>query len=326
MLRPLAVVLAVLIATPAVAAPSPVPVAAPAPFKDPQDRFTLSLPPRWTVGPDPTNAAITTATGPNQQAMKLVAAKLAGDGTLETYVAGSLAAWSAIWKVREDQPAQLGPLAARRLVIDQTIGNETTRLLKWFATQDGHVYVLTAYASPAAFAVRRAGYEAIAATFVPGAWTAVQAPTAAGTHEEPRWALALPAGWRLASRMGEDQVIWKKQDGKVEGTLRVRFAGHALKPMGAKAAVAKEKATFADDPDWHLLAEGQATLGGKPAHRLVTLYRVQEGDAVSAEYEALWAADPDGDLLLLSFGVDAEEPTPALRADLEKILAGFRWR
>ena len=89
--------------------------------------------------------------------------------SLDDYVKNSTAAWERIWKIEERSETMLGGKRALRLVILQTTGADTKRLLKYFvASHQGGATVITLYAEPEAFAGRLVELEAIARSFQPG--------------------------------------------------------------------------------------------------------------------------------------------------------------
>jgi len=156
------------------APPTPAPDLKPGPPKrlsDSRERFSLEVTRDWEVVPpeaDPVMAklggiSLARGTSPRQESLKAVAVEMLIADDLAEYVETSLGAYKSIWKIEQRGEVMLAGKKGVRLVILQTIGSATTRLLKYFvALPQKQALVMTFAAPPDAFAARLAAYEALA--------------------------------------------------------------------------------------------------------------------------------------------------------------------
>jgi hypothetical protein len=161
---------------PAAASATAAPAAAGPPrrVQDARGRFSLEAPGEWQAIPDPVleklgGFALRRDQPAPAATLKAVAVDFPVPMSLEEYVGNSTSAYSAIWKVEERSKATLAGKRAVRLVMLQTLGEDTKRLLKYFVkSHRGGATVLTIAVDPAAFAGRLAEFEAIALSMKAG--------------------------------------------------------------------------------------------------------------------------------------------------------------
>ncbi|MET0556354.1 MAG: hypothetical protein ABW221_25160 [Vicinamibacteria bacterium] len=154
--------------------PTPAPPLQPGPARrlsDARGRFSLEAPGDWAVVPpeaDPVMArlggiSLRRGAGPGEESLKAVAVEMLIADDLAEYVDTSVGAYRSIWQIEERGDVTLAGARGVRLVLLQTIGPATTRLLKYFlALPEKQVLVMTLAAPPGGFAARLASYEAVA--------------------------------------------------------------------------------------------------------------------------------------------------------------------
>lgn len=140
------------------------------PYVDPEARFSIEFPRGWNVGLDPFQILVATAPRETaadafQETIKIVATDVAPGTTLDGYYRASLDIYRSIWKVHGAAEGAVAGARARRVVIDQAIGSQKTRLLKCFVLGQGRVFVITLASEPAAFDRQLPVFEAALATF-----------------------------------------------------------------------------------------------------------------------------------------------------------------
>lgn len=134
-------------------------------------RFSLEVPGDWAVVPaeeDPVMArlgglSLRRGAGPGEETLKAVAVEMRIADDVSEYADTSAGAYRSIWAVEKREDVTLAGARAVRLVVLQTIGAASTRLLKYFvALPERQAVVLTLAAPPDAFAARLEEFETIA--------------------------------------------------------------------------------------------------------------------------------------------------------------------
>ncbi|MBX7187112.1 MAG: hypothetical protein K1Y01_18370 [Vicinamibacteria bacterium] len=104
---------------------------------------------------------------PSEEHLKILAVEMLIADDIAEYADTSTGAYASIWKVEERAEVRLSGARAERLVIEQKIGDVTTRLLKYFVALPGKSVAVMTFAAPApVFASRLDAYEAIVRTLV----------------------------------------------------------------------------------------------------------------------------------------------------------------
>lgn len=157
-----------------IASPAPAPAPEPGPprrHSETRQRFSLEVPRDWAVVPaeaDPVMAklggiSLRRGAAPREESLKAVAVEMLIADDVAEYADTSIGAYRAIWTIEQREDVTLGGARAVRLVILQSIGGATTRLLKYFVALPGkQAVVMTFAAPPDAFAGRLEAYEALA--------------------------------------------------------------------------------------------------------------------------------------------------------------------
>jgi hypothetical protein len=295
-----------LLAPPAFAAPDA------QPYADETLGYKLSLPAGWAVAPGMIMAATSPLTGPAdkfQESIKVVAADLQAGVTLEAYLQNSLDAWKAIWKVQSRETVQVGGQPGVRLVIDQTLNQNKTRLVKTFVTHGGKVYVVTCAAEPARFKQYQPLFDRALASL---AFSPVSAPTGPQALKVPGGTLHVPATWKRAM-----PTMFIRDVADRRGTVMV-----STESGTTALTVAAVRAIIQDADLGRIVSDGPATLGGLPAHRLV----VVDGAGDQGDTRWRYFAEREGKVVEVIFRVDtADKPPEALMAEFEAIAASWKW-
>jgi hypothetical protein len=154
-------------------AAKPVPDLEPGPprrISESQKRFSLEVTSDWAVVPpeaDPVMArlggiSLRRGTSPREESLKAVAVEMRIADDVAEYADASVGAYQSIWTIEQREDVTLAGRRAVRLVILQTMGTATTRLLKYFVgLPDKQAVVMTFAAPPDAFAARLAAYEVL---------------------------------------------------------------------------------------------------------------------------------------------------------------------
>jgi hypothetical protein len=296
-----------LLAPPALAAPD-----GQQPYADETLGYKLALPAGWAVAPGMIMAATSPLTGPTdkfQESIKVVAADLQAGVTLAAYVQNSLDAWKAIWKVRSREAVRVGGQPGVRLVIDQTLNQNKTRLVKTFVAHGGKVYVVTCASEPARFKQYQPHFDQAVASL---AFSPVQAPTGPQALKVPGGSLAVPATWKRAM-----PTMFIRDVGDRRGTVMV-----STESGTTALTVAAVRAIIQEADLGRIVSDGPATLGGLPAHRLV----VVDGAGDQGDTRWRYFAERAGKVVEVIFRVDtAGSPPEALLAEFEAIAATWKW-
>jgi len=135
--------------------------------RDGRGVFSVQVPAGWVTIEDVVFAklggmALRRESQPPAATLKAVAVDFPLPMSLDQYIENSTQAYQKIWKIEERSPVSLAGARAVRLVIVQTLGADTKRLLKYFVATPKGAIVLTVSVSPEAFAGRLPEFEAIA--------------------------------------------------------------------------------------------------------------------------------------------------------------------
>jgi hypothetical protein len=277
------------------------------PYADETLGYAVRLPASWAIAPGMLMAATSPLEGPQdryQETIKVVAADLQPGMTLDSYVKNSLSAWKAIWTVKETQPVTVGGAPGVRLVIDQTMGQARTRLLKTFVGHSGKVYVITCAAEPARFQAYRGAFDQAIESF---RFTAVRPPGGPQALTLPGGSLQVPPSWKRAM-----PTMFTREWGTHRATLMATVEAGTL-ALHADAV----RGLYQDGELGRITSDAATTIGDQPARRLV---------AVDGDTRVRLIREHQGKVLELILRVDTAGPLPAdLLAEFEAIAATWRW-
>ncbi|MNS30275.1 hypothetical protein D3C72_623010 [compost metagenome] len=277
------------------------------PYADETLGYAVQLPASWAIAPGMLMAATSPLEGPQdryQETIKVVATDMQPGMTLDGYVKNSLTAWKAIWTVKETGPVTVGGSPGVRLVIDQTMGQAKTRLLKTFVGHGGKIYVITCAAEPARYEAYRGAFDAAIASF---SFTAIKPPTGLQALSLPGGTLQVPPSWKRAM-----PTMFTRAWGKHRATLMASVEAGTL-ALHADAI----RRLYQDGKLGRITSDTAITIGDQPALRLVA----EDGDT-----RVRLIREHQGKVLELILRVDTTGPLPAdLIAEFEAIAASWRW-
>lgn len=277
------------------------------PYADETLGYSVKLPANWAIAPGMLMAATSPLEGPQdryQETIKVVATDMQPGMTLDGYVKNSLTAWKANWTVKETRPVTVGGAPGVRLVIDQTMGQAKTRLLKTFVGHGGKVYVITCAAEPSRFQVYRGAFDEAIASF---SFTATRPPSGPQALTIPGGTLQVPPSWKRAM-----PTMFTREWGAQRATLMATVEAGTL-ALHADAV----RRLYQDGELGRIVSDAAVTIGDAPAHRLVAM----DGDT-----RVRLIQEHQGKVLELILRVDTTGPLPAdLNAEFEAIAATWRW-
>jgi hypothetical protein len=257
-------------------------------------------------------AATSPAEGPKdtfRETVKVVAADLQAGVTLDRYVEGSCAAWKSIWKIRESSKTTLAGERARRLVIDQTIGPATSRLLKVFVAHAGKIYIVTCATEPAKFKAYAPRFDAVVASL---AFVPVVADTAPRTLRIDEGELTYGMPYKPVMSGAISRSI---------GDHRATLLATA-EPGTIALVVEAERTRHHGGKRGRVVADTVVTLAGRTAHKLV----VVDGEGPDGDTTVSYYQEAGGRVATVAMRVDTAEALPAgLEAELEAMAASWKW-
>jgi len=139
-------------------------------YSDPDGFFSITVPAGWTSGTGIMNIKEFKAPKKSdeeafQNNIKVVAAKMASGMTRDRYIENSATVYMDIWKIHKREDVTVNGVKAKRILLDQTIPGQTTRVAKYFIEKDGYIYILSCAAELKNFEAELPLFEKVVGTF-----------------------------------------------------------------------------------------------------------------------------------------------------------------